>query len=126
MMEVISTDYNKLEIILFMQVLHSNFKIEEMRKKDSILKVVSDKYCRTILYSIMIKPKSAIEITMESKIPLSTVYRRIQMLHDNNLVSTSGMITEDGKRLFLYKSMIKGINCNFNNGQVEVELIFNK
>lgn len=109
-----------------MQTLQTTFRIEELEKKDTLLEVVSDKYCRTILESIMYKPKSIMEITVEAKIPISTVYRRIQTLHDNNLVATSGTITEDGKKLFLYKSKVKGIQCNYNNGQMEVELTLNK
>jgi len=109
-----------------MQMLQSAFRIEETEKKDSLLEVLSDKYCRTILESTMYKPKSVMEITADTKIPISTVYRRIQTLHDNKLLRTSGNITEDGKRLFLYKSKIKGIQSNFNNGQVEVEIILNK
>ena len=108
-----------------MQTLQTAFRIEEVEKKDSILEVVSDKYCRTILESIMYKPKSIMEITVEAKIPISTVYRRIQTLHDNNLVATSGTITEDGKKLFLYKSKVKGIQCNYNNGQMDVKITLN-
>ena len=109
-----------------MQTLQTTFRIEELEKKDTLLEVVSDKYCRTILESIMYKPKSIMEITVEAKIPISTVYRRIQTLHDNKLIATSGTITEDGKKLFLYKSKVKGIQCNYNNGQMEVELTLNK
>ena len=109
-----------------MQTLQPAFRIEETEKKDSLLEVISDKYCRTILESTMYKPKSVMEITAETKIPISTVYRRIQTLYDNKLLRTSGTITDDGKRLFLYKSKIKGIQSNFCNGQVEVEVILNK
>ncbi len=109
-----------------MQILQPAFRIEETEKKDSLLEVISDKYCRTILESTMYKPKSVMEITAETKIPISTVYRRIQTLYDNKLLRTSGTITDDGKRLFLYKSKIKGIQSNFCNGQVEVEVILNK
>ena len=109
-----------------MQILQQTFKIEEPEKKDCILEVVADKYCREILASIMNKPKSVVEITAETKIPMSTAYRRIQTLHDSNLVTTSGIITDDGKRLFLYKSKIKGIECNYDHGQLKVELILNQ
>ncbi len=109
-----------------MQILQPAFRIEETEKKDSLLEVISDKYCRIILESTMYKPKSVMEITAETKIPISTVYRRIQTLFDNKLLRTSGTITDDGKRLFLYKSKIKGIQSNFCNGQVEVEVILNK
>ena len=108
-----------------MQTLQQTFKIEEIEKQDNLLEILSDKYCRTILESIIHKSKSVIEITNETKIPMSTVYRRIQTLHDNKLLATSGMITDDGKRLFLYKSKIKGIRSMFNEGKIEVELILN-
>jgi predicted transcriptional regulator len=109
-----------------MQVLQSAFKIEDSEKKDNLLEILSDKYCRTILEAIMHKPKSAIEITADTRIPISTVYRRIQLLHDNKLLFTSGSISDEGKKFFLYKSKVKGIQSNFNNGQVEVELTLNK
>ena len=108
-----------------MQTLQQVIKVEEQEKKDSLLEILSDKYCRAILASTMYKPKSAIAITRDEKIPMSTVYRRIQQLHDNKLLATSGMITEDGKRLFLYKSKVKGIQSTFNDGKTEVELILN-
>lgn len=108
-----------------MQTLQNAFRIEESERKNSILEILSDKYCRAILESTMCKPKSAIEITAEAGIPMSTVYRRIQTLHDNKLLKTSGIITDDGKRLFLYKSKVKGIQSIYNNGKTEVELILN-
>ena len=107
------------------QLQQQVIKIEEVERKDRLLEIVSDKYCRAILESIMDIPKSVIEIMAETKIPMSTTYRRIQMLHDNKLVVTSGMITNEGKRLFLYKSKIKGIQSRFSDGKTEVELVIN-
>ena len=108
-----------------MQALQSTYKIEEDVKNDALLSIVSDKYCRSILEAIMDMPKSVIEIASEKKIPISTVYRRIQTLHDNKLVQTSGTITDEGKRLFLYKSKIKGIKSKFESDKMDVELILN-
>jgi len=108
-----------------MQVLQSKHEIEEDVKNEALLSVVADKYCRFILEAIMDMPKSTIEIASEKKIPLSTVYRRIQILHDAKLVRTSGTITDEGKRLFLYKSKVKGIKSKFENGKIDVELILN-
>ena len=109
-----------------MQALLQTFRIEETEKQDSLLEILSDRYCRAIIESITNKPKSVVEITEETGIPMSTVYRRIQTLHDSKLLATSGTITEDGKRLFLYKSKVKGIQSVFNNGKTEVELILNR
>ena len=60
-----------------MQVINQ-LKIEEPERKESFLEILSDKYCRAILESVMDMPKSAIEVSREKNIPLSTVYRRIQ------------------------------------------------
>lgn len=107
-----------------MQVLNQ-LKIEESERKEVFLEILSDKYCRLILESVMNSSKSAIEISREKNIPLSTVYRRIQQLHDSHMVRTSGVITEEGKRLFLYKSKIKEVNTRFCDGKIAVDVVFN-
>jgi hypothetical protein len=110
-----------------MQVLQPTpYKIEEDSTKDAVLSIVSDRYCRSIIDATMDVPKSAMEVSIETKIPISTVYRRIQTLHDNKMLHTSGMISDDGKKLFLYKSKVKEIQTKFNNGQIEVEIVFNQ
>ena len=101
-------------------------KIEEIDKKQAILEIVSDKYCRAILNVTMEKPKSATEITAETRIPISTIYRRLQTLHDNKLVGISGSINEDGKKYFLYKSKVKAISINLNGSFIEMEIVPNK
>ena len=107
-------------------MLQQVFKVEDSERKDSLLEILSDRYCRSIIESIMDKPKSTIEIVSETKIPVSTVYRRIQMLSDNKLLRISGNISEDGKKYFLYKSKVKGIQTQYDNGSVNVELILNR
>jgi|TARA_B100001105_G_scaffold242411_1_gene222566 predicted transcriptional regulator len=108
-----------------MQTLQQGFIVNDAEKKNCLLEILSDRYCRTIIESIMYKPKSVMEITMETQIPMSTTYRKIQILHDNKLLKTSGIITEDGKKLFLYKSRVRGIQSVFKDGKIEVELIPN-
>jgi len=109
-----------------MQALVSGQKVEEDNRKDAILEVMSDKYCRAILENTMEKPKSAMEISAETKIPISTVYRRLQTLHDNKLLGISGSISDDGKKYFLYKSRVKAIASTFNGSFVEIEIVPNK
>ena len=108
-----------------MQALISGKRVDDESRKDAILEVVSDKYCRAILEKTMEKPKSAIEISAETKIPISTVYRRLQTLHDNKLLVISGSISADGKKYFLYKSRIKAISTSFNGSNIEIEVVPN-
>ena len=100
-------------------------KIEDDQKKEAILGIVSDKYCRQILYSTIDRPKSVMEISYENKIPISTVYRRIQTLHDNKLVGVSGLISSEGKKYFLYKSKVKAIMSSYDGNQIEIQVIPN-
>ena len=108
-----------------MQTLVQGRKIDEEAQKDAILGIISDKYCRAILETTMDKPKSAMEVSAESKIPISTVYRRLQTLHDNKLLGISGSISDDGKKYFLYRSKVKAIASSFKGGFVEIEIVPN-
>lgn len=119
------SDYISISPSKYMQIVNQ-LKIEEPERKESFLEILSDKYCRAILESVMDTPKSAIEVSREKDIPLSTVYRRIQQLHDSKMIRTSGVITDEGKRLFLYKSKIKAVNTSFHDGKIDVDVVFNK
>lgn len=109
-----------------MQTILQGRKIEDEDRKDAILQIMSDKYCRAILDTSMDRPKSAMEISADCKIPISTVYRRLQTLHDNKLVGISGSISEEGKKYFLYKSKVKAIQTSFNGNFIEIEVVPNK
>ena len=108
-----------------MQVIQKTRKIEDEQRKEAILNIISDKYCRQILYSTIDRPKSAIEISSENKIPISTVYRRIQTLHDNKLVGVTGSISSEGKKYFLYKSKVKAISSSYDGNEIEIQVVPN-
>ncbi len=108
-----------------MQKLQYAQKIEDEDRKSNLLEVVSDRYARAILEATMYKPKSCLEVATECHIPLCTVYRRMQTLHDNKLVTPSGSISEDGKKYFMYKSKVKAISTSFNGNKIEIEIIPN-
>ncbi|MEW6043975.1 MAG: ArsR family transcriptional regulator [Thermoproteota archaeon] len=99
--------------------------IQEQEKKDTILEAISDKYSRLILETTMNTPKTALEISVEHSIPISTVYRRLQTLHDAKLLAISGSISDEGKRYFMYKSKIRQISTSFNGNVVDVSIIPN-
>jgi len=108
-----------------MQTIQKTRRIEDEQKKEAILNIISDKYCRQILYSTIDMPKSAMELSAESKIPISTVYRRIQTLHDNKLVGVTGLISAEGKKYFLYKSKVKAITSSCKGSDIEIQIVPN-
>jgi len=108
-----------------MQVLLQGKPVQEQTTKDVLLEILADKYSRAILESTIDMPKSALDLSKDCGIPISTAYRRVQRLHSHKLLGISGSINEDGKKYFLYKSKIKCIVTCFNNGTLEVEIIPN-
>jgi hypothetical protein len=54
-------------------------------KKQKALEIFSDNYTRIIISTMIEKPKSALQITSETKIPITTVYRKLHQLLENNL-----------------------------------------
>jgi len=77
-----------------MQTLIQTKKVYDEEQKQAILQILADKYSMQILQNTMDTPKSAMEISSETRIPISTVYRRIQELCDTKLVSISGTISD--------------------------------
>ena len=108
-----------------MQELVPSLKIVDDERKQVILEIIADKYCKSILHNTLEKPKSAMEISGEKKIPISTVYRRLQTLFDAKLLAISGSINQDGKKYFLYKSKVKSISLKCDLEVTSVELIPN-
>ena len=108
-----------------MQELIQTQKILDDAKKQIILEILADKYCKLILHNTLEKPKSAMEISNEKKIPISTVYRRLQTLFDAKLLAISGSINQDGKKYFLYRSRIKSISLKCDLEITSIELISN-
>ncbi len=109
----------------YMQTTLQKRKIEDDERKDAILEILADKYCRDIIETTMEKPKSAMDITADTKIPISTVYRRLQSLHDSKLVTISGLISDDGKKFFLYRSKIRSLSASYTGNYIEVEVVPN-
>jgi len=108
-----------------MLVLQKGGTIYDEQQKNKILDMVSDNYCRKILSVTMKEHKSINKISEETKIPISTIYRRVQMLHDEKLMRVLGTIDENGKKTFHYKSKIKSISTFFNGDFIEIEIVPN-
>ena len=108
-----------------MQELIQSQKIIDEDRKQIILEILADKYCKQIMHNTLDKPKSAMEISSEKQIPISTVYRRLQTLYDAKLLAISGSINQDGKKYFLYKSKIRSISLKCDLEVTTIEFIPN-
>ena len=83
--------------------------IKDDTRKQIYLQILSDQFCMGIISSIIVRPKTAVEIAKVTNIPISTVYRRLQFLQENKMLKTSGGLNKDGK-YFVYLSKLKTIS----------------
>lgn len=93
--------------------------------KDRLLEIIADKYCRNIIRSTIDNPKSATELANTHEIPLNTVYRKLRLLVKNKIMRISGVITSDGKKIFLYQSRISDMTVYHICSSLEVEVLPN-
>jgi predicted transcriptional regulator len=72
------------------------------------------------------EPVSALNLSKNYQIPITTVYRRIDELVQAGLLgSVKSNRTTDGKWYELYRSLLKRINVSFEEGNMRVEVEVN-
>ena len=97
--------------------------ITNEKQKEAILNALLDDYSRKIIDSTIDKSKSITEIIREQNIPMTSTYRRVKLLVDSKLIKVErSMVTEDGKRYYLYLSSIKNASITYNEGELIVEI----
>ena len=95
-------------------------------RKD-ILDALSDEYSRKILNYTIEQPRSVVDIVKALAIPMTTAYRRVNALTDQKLLKVTGsIVTDDGKKYFLYQSKLKAIYVVFGLESLNVQIVDNK
>jgi len=105
--------------------------METVKKKDlgEIQKTISElsnEISRKIIFSIISKPKSGVEISNDTKISQSTVYQKILILKDLSLVQISHKeTTKRGRTIEFFKSNILKATVIIDKEQPEMILVKN-
>lgn len=89
---------------------------------NKIFQELGDVDSRYILFSIIKKPKSVQEISDEIKIPLGTVYKKIEKLMDVSLVSMNRDFSESGRIIKYYQSQIDEIQVKISKFEPIISL----
>ena len=100
--------------------------IEKYDISHKIFKELANLESRYILFSIIKKPKTIQEISKEVKIPLSSVYKRIQSLKECSLVTEKNDFTESGHIVTFYQSLIKDVKINITKFEPTISFIKNE
>ncbi len=96
-------------------------ELDEYDIKQRIIEALTTTCSHAVLFSIVNAEKDAIKIAGELQISLSAVYKTISNLEKLSLVEIQRFkITNEGKKIKMYRSRIKkaNISINENNSQV--------
>ncbi|QLH08789.1 winged helix-turn-helix domain-containing protein [Candidatus Nitrosotenuis sp. DW1] len=92
-----------------------NPKLIDVYIHDVLIDQFLDATSLRILYVIMDLPKSASQISKETKIPINTVYYRIRKLTEQKIIKTSGHINNLGRRQMQYLSKLSSTGAFLSN-----------
>ena len=94
--------------------------------RQRILTALADEYSRQILSATADRPISALQLSRDFNIPITTLYRRIQDLMDAGLIApVKSARTVDGKWYDLYRSLLLRIDISFEYGEIRVNAKLN-
>ncbi|MGI0072533.1 MAG: winged helix-turn-helix domain-containing protein [Nitrosotalea sp.] len=87
------------------KISFSQLKKYDVNQK--ILEALADAQSRTILFSLIKKGKTAMELSEKYRIPLSSVYKKISDLENIALIRVEKwVLSESGKKFKVYRSRI--------------------
>lgn len=91
--------------------------------KHAVLTALADGEMVKILDCATFRPTSVNEVIRETGISHSTAYRKIKWMLDEGLLFTEKIcITEDGKRFSLFRSTLKSIFTQYDQGKIIVQV----
>jgi predicted ArsR family transcriptional regulator len=96
-------------------------ELDEYDIKQRIIEALTTTCSHAVLFSIINVEKNAVKIANELQISLSAVYKTLSNLEKLSLVEIQRFkITNEGKKIKMYRSRIKkaNISINENNSQV--------
>ena len=115
--------------IIDMQYLKRKLTLPQLKKYDITQKVIealADAESRAILFSIIKKGKTASEICEKCKIPLSSVYKKLNDLEDLTLVEVEKwLISDKGRKFKVYRSRISKADISIKKSEPSLTLIPN-
>jgi predicted transcriptional regulator len=88
--------------------------VDDDRPIEDILDTIGDEHARRVLAAISREPKPAKELAEECDLSLPTIYRRVEMLEEHDLVKDRTLVADDGNHYKVYE-------CNFESTVISLE-----
>ena len=91
-----------------------------------ILNELADRVARKIIISTIGSAKTVSHIRQENKLPLSSIYKKVQKLANADLLSIEKInIDSNGRKILFYRSRVSSIELNLNSEGILLHLVKN-
>jgi predicted transcriptional regulator len=92
------------------------------RTIEDILDTIGDRHARKVLAAISRESRSAKELAEECDMSLPTVYRRIEMLDEYDLVKDRTLVADDGNHYKVYESNFESTVISLREDEYQVRI----
>lgn len=96
--------------------------MEDTRAIEDILDTIGDKHARHVLAAISEDARSAKELAEECDLSLPTVYRRIEMLQEYDLVTDRTLVADDGNHYKVFESNFESTVISLEDDEYKVRI----
>jgi len=96
--------------------------VGDERRIEEILDTIGDEHARRVLAAISREPRSAKELGEECDMSLPTVYRRIEMLSEYDLVKDQTLVADDGNHYKIYESNFESTVISLEGDEYRVRV----
>ncbi len=97
--------------------------LNDPKKISDILETLGDPLTRKILIELNKAELTALDIKNAiPNAPKTTLYRKLNELHDRGIVKIKAFVSKDTKKVAIYQSTLSGIQINMKN---DIDLLIN-
>jgi predicted transcriptional regulator len=96
--------------------------VDDEKSIEEILDTIGDQHARRVLAAISREPQSAKELAEECDMSLPTIYRRIEMLTEYELVKDRTLVAEDGNHYKVYESNFESTVISLEDQEYKVRI----
>ena len=109
--------------------MRQKITLPQLKKYDVTQKIIEsliDAESRSIIFSIIHKGKTAFDLSISLKIPLSSVYKKLLDLENLTLIKVEKIVISDkGRRFKVYRSRIRKAEISIKKTEPTLSLLAN-
>ncbi|WP_135664013.1 ArsR/SmtB family transcription factor [Halorhabdus rudnickae] len=92
------------------------------RPIEEVLDTIGDEHARHVLAGVSKQAKSAKELSEQLDLSLPTVYRRLEILQEHDLVSDQTAVADDGNHYKVYESNFESTVIRLEDDEYQVRI----